>query len=118
MHNGVDTADVLIFPRRQAGMCVRIVGQYDPGIERTAVTVLETADVRNRVFSRGGILPSDRGTRGHGSRFRNEVRRSAVDNDGGVRRRRRCWPRRPCHDQQHGDKSSSVDGVFHILISG
>ena len=113
----MDTADVLIFPRRQAGECVRIVGQHDAGIERTAVTVLETADVCNCVFSRGGILPSDRGTRGHGSRFRNEVGRSTVDDDGGVRRRRRCWPRRPCHDQEHGDEGSSVDGVFHILIS-
>jgi len=113
----MDTADVLIFPRRQAGVCVRIVGKHDSGIEGTAVTILKTADVRNRVFSRCGILPSDRCTRGHGSRFWNEVGRSTVDDDSRIRRSRRCWPRRPCRDQEHGDESSSVDGGFHILIS-
>lgn len=63
----MDTADVLILPRRQAGVCVRIVGKHDAGIERTAFTLIKTADVRNRVFRRCGILPSDRCTSGHGS---------------------------------------------------
>ena len=67
VHDGMNTADVLIFPRRQAGVCVGIVGKHDAGIERAAFTVLKTANVRNRVFRRCGILPSDRCTSGHGS---------------------------------------------------
>jgi len=63
----MDAADVLIFSRRQAGVCVRIVGKHNAGIERTAFTFIETADVRNCVFRRSGILPSDRCTSGHRS---------------------------------------------------
>lgn len=113
MHDRMDTAQILILAWSQAGMCVRIVGKHNARIKGAASTVLKATDMRNGVFRRRGILPSDRGSGGNGRGLRNKVGRSVVDGDGGIRWCGRSGPRSPSRKGQHGEEGSSVDGAFH-----
>ena len=54
-------------------MRVSIVGKNHAGIKRAGFPVLETPDMRDGVFGRCGIFPSDGCTRGHGGGFGDEV---------------------------------------------
>ena len=66
MHDGMDTTNVLIFTRSQAGVRVGIVREHHARVKRAGVAVLEATDVRNGVFGRSRIFPSDRCTGGRG----------------------------------------------------
>ena len=94
-------------------MRVGIVRKYHPGIERAGSTVLETADVSDRMFCRRRIVPSYRRARGDRRGFGHEVGGTVVDGDGGIRRRRGRRPRAPCQHGQHGCKSPQGNGVYH-----
>ena len=116
VHDGMDTADILILPWRQARVRVRIIGKHHARIKRAALTILKTADVRHGVFRRCGIFPSNWGTSRHRSRFWNEVWRSAVDDDCGVGRCGGGRPGSPHNHSRHGQEHFYGNDGFHVLV--
>jgi len=113
VHDGMDTANILILAGGQARVRVGIVGKYHARIKRAAFTVLKTPDVRDRMFCWCRIFPSDRSTGSHCGGFWNEIRRSIVDGDRSVGRCGRGRPCSPQHHDQHDEECLYRDGAFH-----
>ena len=119
----MDAAEVRVLTGSQPRKCKVVAWSDDSRIEGAGVSLLQAIDMGNRVIGSCGVVPSNRGSAGYGGRLRDKIRRSAIDNNGGVWRRGSGWPGgeqsyrqyRDEHPCFHGRACSASDCTIRFL---
>jgi hypothetical protein len=109
-HDRVETAEIGIGSRRQAGQLITPVRRQHPRIEHAHAAAF-TAFVCNRVMSPGRIFPANCGMGRDGGRLGHKIRRAAVDRNAeecGDRRERDAQPDLSDGQEKSNGKTSSL----------
>lgn len=73
MHDGMESAEIGVVAGRQSLQCEAAAWPDDPGIECAGAPIFRTTQMRDRMVSGRGVVPSDRDFAGYGGRLWDKI---------------------------------------------